>query len=301
MKTRITTLVAVLVLPVGIAKAEPQGQSQSPFWDQEQSPTAQFPTDLAAKVAPAAGSVAGLEVLHRQADQRVEAREAEVERQNQPAVREALQTLRDAIAAEAAARKQALEALSDDQDYLAAGELADQISDRLQGDNSLSKSESSRLAREALHYETLQSADEREVLQESEPYQEAVLATREARQAYYDALAAVEVAVARDAEAAALRAEAAALQAQLAAARAEAQATARAANLALAFARQQLAATQQDRFDQVRYDPYRYGYGFSPFFNNGFFVRPVITTGNFRLIHQPRRPIPTITNVQTNF
>ncbi|MEM1011262.1 MAG: hypothetical protein AAGI46_03460 [Planctomycetota bacterium] len=299
-------LVALLAFSGTPALAQ---QAASPFWNAqdanatppaaEEQPSTGFPTRLASEVAPSHAEAVRLRLAANEARVLAQAREAEVRNRVTPAVEVARDELSAAMTDLVRAKQDVVDELSLDPEYAAAGDLAASIDARLARLRSAGEPASATtraLAAQALDYDLLQSAREKEAFADSQAVASARLRVDAARDAVREALAEVERAVSADGELATLRAEARRLRIDAAAARAYAEAAQRSADLALDFARREAFAAQQPRFDGRYYDPdaFGFGYRFGPFFR----TRPII---GFPIVGQQlQRPTPVITNVFSN-
>ena len=314
-------VVSTVALPVAAQEA-----TTSPFWKQgtqpaspvgaapaqEQEPveasSSNFPTRLAADVPPARAEATRLTMLARQATDAADKREEALLAKETPAVIEAEARVRQAAAQLAAARQEALADLEEDDDYVAAGLLADGIDRQIAELHQASKrdqAEIDRLAREALHYDTEQARRERERYAQAPAVAEAESALEQASNDLREARATLADAVSSDGELAQLRERAQEISTEAMAARVYADQVGRTADLALDFARRETFG-DYDRYVRTPYGSYGYGSPFPYSFGYGYGIgvrytfptpTPVYqTSGGVVGTKYPARQ-PVITNV----
>ena len=292
--TRSVLIAAVATLTVAtVASAQTRPSDDeaprysSPFWTErgqdraEDAETTQFPTELAAKVAPARAEMAGLREEYDRLTRELSARRDELEqtyrlspdrrtnRDDLQAARREVESLREAIIAD----------LAEVDAYAAAADLQTSLSAQARREHAAYEPNRDRiqsLSEEALVYAQQRAEFEREALAGSDEYEAArerlMSLVEQANQLERDH----EETLRTDGELQSLRAELSDLRPRLAAATAYAENAARAADLAIDFARDKVARENQPDY------PYsyggRYGYGY-PGYGYGYYGYPTTYYG----------------------
>ena len=282
-RSLLTAAVATLaVATVASAQTRPADDAatprySSPFWSErgqdraDDAETTQFPTELAAKVAPARAELAGLRADYDRLLRDLSARSDELEeayrlssdrrevRDDLQAARREVESLREAVLAD----------LDEVDEYAAAANLQASLSAQARREHEAYEPNRDRiqaLSEEALVYAQQRAEFEREALAGSSDFQAARDRLTSLIERANELQRDHEETLRTDGELQSLRAELSDLQPKLAAATAYADNAARAADLAIDFARDKVARENQPAY------PYSYGgrYGYPSYGYGGY-------------------------------